>query len=158
MKYFSRFASFTLSAAALAAAIGSAQASDWFSFNLFGSQPDTASQPAAVSPAQADATVTLAAAKLRFKDGSFTGPSFDAYYGLVQVQANVQAGRLISIDVLQSPNHRGTSRAINRQALPMLEREVVRAQGVRVNIISGATLTSQAYLRSLSAALKQAAS
>jgi uncharacterized protein with FMN-binding domain len=84
------------------------------------------------------------------------GSPYDAYYGLVQVQANIQGGRLISIDVLQFPNHRSTSRAINRQALPMLESEVISAQGIRVDMISGATLTSNAYLRSLRGALNQA--
>jgi uncharacterized protein with FMN-binding domain len=62
----------------------------------------------------------------------------------------------VSVDVLQYPADRRTSRSINAQALPMLESEVVRAQSDRVNIISGATLTSAAYLRSLNGALGQA--
>ena len=37
----------------------------------------------------------------------------------------------------------------------MLESEVISAQSARVDIISGATLTSDAYLRSLNAALEQ---
>jgi uncharacterized protein with FMN-binding domain len=39
-----------------------------------------------------------------------------------------------------------------------LESEVISAQSARVNIISGATLTSEAYLRSLNAALGDAGS
>lgn len=100
----------------------------------------------------------IAATTRRYRDGSFVGSPYDAYYGLVQVQANIQGGRVISIDVLQFPNHRSTSRAINRQALPMLESEVISVQGIRVNMISGATLTSDAYLRSLRGALSQAGS
>ena len=38
----------------------------------------------------------------------------------------------------------------------MLRNEVVKAQSARVNIISGATLTSEAFTRSLDAALAQA--
>jgi uncharacterized protein with FMN-binding domain len=72
------------------------------------------------------------------------------------VIATIKKGRLVAIDVPQFPDHRNTSRAINRQALPMLQKEVIRAQGIRVNLISGATLTSQAYLRSLGSALKKA--
>ena len=108
---------------------------------------------------QAEAqTVHVAAKNHRYKDGSFAGSPYDAYWGLVQVQANVQNGQLVSIDVLQYPAHRSTSRTINRQALPMLESEVIRAQGTRVNLISGATLTSKAYLRSLYEALSEASS
>ena len=51
------------------------------------------------------------------------------------------------------PADRRASQRINGRALPMLESEVISAQSARVNIISGATLTSEAYLRSLNAAL-----
>jgi uncharacterized protein with FMN-binding domain len=100
----------------------------------------------------ADATVQLAAATIK-QDGSFTGASYDAYYGRVQVVAIVQGGRLVSVKVLQFPNHSGTSRSINRKALPYLLQEAVAAQSAHVNIISGATLTSRAYARSLRDAL-----
>ena len=100
--------------------------------------------------------IQRAATARRYRDGSFTGSAFDAYYGMVQVQANVQNGQLVSVDVLAYPNHQRTSRSINWQALPMLQSEVIRAQGTRVNIISGATLTSTAYLRSLKDALSNA--
>jgi uncharacterized protein with FMN-binding domain len=113
----------------------------------------------ALLPGSAGAqTLQLAASAHHYKDGSYAGSAYDAYWGLVQVQANVQNGQLVSVDILQYPSHRSTSRAINRQAIPMLESEVIRAQGVRVNLISGATLTSEAYLRSLHEALSQASS
>ncbi len=100
------------------------------------------------------AVVEVRAALLR--DGAYTGSRFDAYYGTVQVQANIQGGRLVSVDVLDFPRHSGTSRSINRQALPMLQSAVIQAQSARVDLISGATLTSKAYLRSLKGALRQA--
>ena len=102
------------------------------------------------------APIVLARNKIRYSDGSFTGASFDAYYGQVQVQVNIQGGQIISVDVLDYPRHSGTSRAINRQALPMLESAVIQAQSTRINAVSGASLTSNAYLRSLKGALKQA--
>jgi uncharacterized protein with FMN-binding domain len=109
-------------------------------------------------PAEAAVPVsTRLAAAGRFSDGVYAGPAVDAYYGLVQVQAVIQSGRLTAVNVLQFPSHRRTSVAINRQALPMLAEEVVRAQSANVDIISGATLTSEAYLSSLSAALRQGA-
>jgi uncharacterized protein with FMN-binding domain len=100
--------------------------------------------------------VIAAAAGAGYADGTYTGPTVDAYYGLVQVQAIVQGGRLAAIKVLRYPSDRRTSVFINRQALPMLRDEVIRAQSAKVDIISGATLTSKAFIRSLDAALRQA--
>lgn len=90
-------------------------------------------------------------------DGAYKGAAFDAYFGMVQVQANIQGGRLASVKVLKYPSGKNTSRRINRTALPILEQEVVRAQSTNVNLVSGATLTSRAYLRSLKSALAKAA-
>jgi uncharacterized protein with FMN-binding domain len=105
-----------------------------------------------------DATLTQVAAKCHFHDGEYTGAVFDAYYGDVQVKAIVQNGCVASIDVVQYPNDRRTSRRINDQALPMLESEVIEAQSGKVDIVTGATLTSRAYIRSLRDALGQAGS
>jgi uncharacterized protein with FMN-binding domain len=92
----------------------------------------------------------------RFADGIYTGPPVDAYYGLIQIQAIVQGGRLIGIRVLRYPSDRWTSVRINRWALPILRDEVIRAQSANVDIISGATLTSEAFIRSIDTALSQA--
>jgi uncharacterized protein with FMN-binding domain len=109
-----------------------------------------------VTRASATRTVVVAAASTGYTDGTYTGPTADAYYGLVQVQAIVQGGRLVDIKVLRYPSDRRTSVFINRQALPMLRNEVIRAQSAKVDIVSGATLTSRAFIRSLDAALRQA--
>ena len=103
------------------------------------------------------AALTVAANGSGYADGTYTGPVTDAYYGLIQIQAIVQGGRLVGIKVLQYPSDRRTSIAINHQALPMLRDEVVAAQSANVDIISGATLTSEAFIQSLGGALKQAA-
>ena len=60
----------------------------------------------------------------RFADGIYTGPPADAYYGLIQIQAIVQGGRLVGIRVLRYPSDRWTSVRINRWALPILRDEV----------------------------------
>ncbi len=90
-------------------------------------------------------------------DGNFTGGTYDAYYGTVQIQATVQGGQITDVKTLKFPNHSGTSRSINRQALPYLLQEVAQAQSSKIDIISGATLTSRAYIKSLRDALNQSA-
>jgi uncharacterized protein with FMN-binding domain len=97
-----------------------------------------------------------APAPSQYSDGTFKGTSENAYYGRVQVAATIQNGQIVSINVLQYPNDRRTSRYINGQALPILTQEVVQAQSANVDMVSGATLTSNAYLRSLQSALNGA--
>ena len=63
---------------------------------------------------------------------------------------------MAAVNVLQSPFHSGTSRSINRLALPRLKQEVISAQSADVHAVSGATLTSHAFIRSVSEALRQA--
>ncbi len=111
-------------------------------------------RPLAATPIAA----RIAAATGSYADGTYNGPVVDAYYGLVQIQAIVQGNRLARIRVLQYPSDRRTSVFINRQALPMLRDEVIQAQSANVDIISGATLTSRAFIRSLGSALNQASS
>ena len=110
--------------------------------------------PAAVQP------VTRVAMRMvsngRYADGTYTGPVVDAYYGLVQIQAIVQRGQIADIAVLQYPSDRRLSVRINRYALPLLRDEVVSAQSANVDIVSGATLTSEAFIRSLGSALRSA--
>lgn len=93
-----------------------------------------------------------------YTDGVYTGPSADAYYGIIQIQALVQGGRVTALKVLKYPNDRRTSVNINRQALPMLRDEAITAQSANVDIISGATLTSKAFIQSLGGALRKASS
>lgn len=100
----------------------------------------------------------LAANSQGYRDGSYTGPSVGAYYGLVRVRVDVRSGRIVSIEVLQYPSDNPTSRYINSLALPFLKSEVIRAQNVFVDMVSGATLSSNAFLRSASAALREARS
>lgn len=92
----------------------------------------------------------------QYKDGQYTGPVTDAYYGLVQVKAIISGGKITDVQFLQYPNDRSTSQEINGQAMPYLTQEAISAQSANVDIISGATQTSEAFIQSLIAALAQA--
>jgi uncharacterized protein with FMN-binding domain len=162
MKSRQRHATLLLSATALAVivAIGSAEASGWLPAGLISrltGQPSPA-PIAAAGTGPVTGTDPALAANTPYHDGSYAGPAYNTYYGPVQVQVNIQNGRVISVDVPQYPADRRASQRINGRALPMLESEVISAQSARVNIISGATLTCEAYVRSLDAALRNAAS
>jgi uncharacterized protein with FMN-binding domain len=96
------------------------------------------------------------AAVSTYKNGTFQGQTVDAYYGLVQVQVSIQGGALKSVQFLQYPNDRRTSRQINDIAMPYLQQEAIQAQSANVDIVSGATLTSQGFEMSLQSALQSA--
>ena len=88
--------------------------------------------------------------------GGSPGRRVYAYYGFVRVEAMVRGGRLANVRVLEYPHDNSTSRYINGVALPYLIQEAVGAQSSRVDLISGATFTSDAFARSLRDALARA--
>lgn len=94
--------------------------------------------------------------KMMYKDGTYTGDSEDAFYGFVQVQAVIKGGKITDVVFLKYPNDRQNSVYINSQAMPYLKQEAIQAQNGNVNIITGATDTSQAFIQSLNTALAQA--
>lgn len=126
--------------------------------------PKSTSRANAVSAAlQAASTGTNATAAVNstkvgygLTDGSYTGQREYAFYGYVRVQAIVQNGKVQQVRVLEHPNDNGTSRYINSIAMPYLVQEAVQAQNTNVSLISGATLSSEAFVKSLSTALSQA--
>jgi len=101
-------------------------------------------------------STTLPSAMTSYKDGTYTGKSSDAFYGYVQVRATVSGGRLSDITILNYPQDRDNSIAINNDALPRLKQQAIQAQSSAVDGVSGATDTSQAFMESLGDALAQA--
>lgn len=115
-------------------------------------RPRPAALAASVRPAAAATVATTSG----YRDGTYTGSSENAYYGRVQVQAVVANHHITTVKVLSYPSDRRTSRYINSQALPLLQQEVIAANSANVDTVSGATLTSNAYIQSLTTALRQA--
>ena len=94
--------------------------------------------------------------KTGFQDGQFTGNAADAFYGYIQVKVTIQQGKISDVQFLQYPNDRRQSVEINTQAMPYLKQEAIQAQNANVDIVSGATDSSRAFIESLSSALSQA--
>jgi uncharacterized protein with FMN-binding domain len=116
--------------------------------------PTQAASPATRSTGATSATPTSAT----YKDGSYTGSVANAYYGNIQVKAVIQGGKLTDVQFLQYPNDRANSVAINQQAMPYLKQEALQAQSAQVDVVSGATDTSEAFVQSLTTALSTAKS
>ncbi len=93
----------------------------------------------------------------KYKDGTYLGSSANAYYGNVQVQVTIASGKIATVSFLDYPQDRGTSRAINTEAIPLLTQEAIKAQSANVSGVSGASDTSAAFRQSLAVALSKAA-
>jgi uncharacterized protein with FMN-binding domain len=83
------------------------------------------------------------------------GPVVQNPYGSVQVRVIITNGKITDVQPLQMPFDRRTSQEISQQAAPLLHDEVLQAQSAQINLLSGATYTSDAYQQSLQAALDQ---
>ena len=77
-------------------------------------------------------------------------------YGNVQVQITVSGGKITHSVVLQVPWNNPKDQQINSRAVPVLNAEAVDAQSAQIDMVSGATYTSQAYLQSLQSAIDKA--
>ncbi len=92
----------------------------------------------------------------KYQDGTFTGKVADAYYGNMQIAAVISGGKIIDVKFLQYPNDQHESLEISTRTLPKLKSEAISAQSAKVDIISGATQTCEAFNETLADALLQA--
>ena len=67
----------------------------------------------------------------------------------------VENGELTEVAWLALPTDRESVR-INNQATPILAQEAIESQSAEVDVISGATMTCEAFIESLDSALEQA--
>lgn len=88
--------------------------------------------------------------------GTFAGSVVQTRFGSVQVQITVKAGAIADVTALKLTDAERKSVQISSRAAPLLRAEAIKAQSANVQSISGATVTSDAYLTSLQAAIDAA--
>jgi uncharacterized protein with FMN-binding domain len=89
-------------------------------------------------------------------DGVYQGAVVEHRHGPVQVQITVKDGRISEVDAIQKPDAFLRSIDINAGAIETLNQEVLVVQSTYIDFVSGATLTSNAYVGSLQDAIDQA--
>lgn len=115
----------------------------------------TPTNPSPTTPATA-ATPPAGASAGQYKNGTYTGGVADAQWGYVQVKVVVSGSRMTDVQFVQYPNDRNRSIMINQYADPILDQEAIQAQSGNVDIVTGATDSSFAFMQSLGDALSQA--
>ena len=117
-----------------------------------GATTATAAPTATPTPTQD----TTTAATSGYTDGTVTGDTISTRFGDVQVQVTISGGVITDVTALQLPSRDGHSARISQAAEPILRQEALTAQSANIDLLSGATYTSDAYAQSLQSALDQA--
>ena len=68
----------------------------------------------------------------------------------------MKSGTITAVDVVQYPPGNHKDQEINDYALPILVQDTLQAQSAKIDMVSGATVTSDGYVESLQSALDQA--
>lgn len=87
---------------------------------------------------------------------TYTGDVAQTRWGPVQVEITTADNKLTGVQVVQYPTQNRRDQEINARAIPTLVDETVAAQSADIDMVSGATVTSEGYLQSLQSALDQA--
>jgi uncharacterized protein with FMN-binding domain len=89
-------------------------------------------------------------------DGTYTGDAVMTRFGAVQVEITVSGGEITTSVVTQVPWSDRRDQQINSYAVPILNDETVQARSSDIDMVSGATYTSEGYIQSLQSAIDQA--
>ena len=107
------------------------------------SAPST-KQPSAAAPPGKPQTRTV------------TGSSIGTRYGDVEVQVVLTGTQITDVVPVRLPDSNGVDQEIDQQVVPILIQETLTAQSSNIQAVSGATYTSDGYIRSLQSALDKA--
>ena len=116
--------------------------------------PIEITDPSSTTTPATSGTTPVAAST--YKDGTYTGSVDNAFYGNVQVSTTIGGGKITAVNFLQYPDENPNSIYVNTTAIPFLKQEAIKAQSSNVSVVTGATLTSKAFMQSLANALSQA--
>lgn len=118
-----------------------------------GSAAPGSAAPASSAPSSSAASSSAAAAG---PSGTYTGSVAQTRWGPVEVQITVANGKITKVAVPVYPDGSRRDQEINAVALPILVRETLHAQNAKIDMVSGGTVTSDGYVRSLQSALDKA--
>ncbi|CCH27750.1 FMN-binding protein [Actinosynnema sp. NPDC047251] len=104
--------------------------------------------PETVPKTSAPGTSGTAAPEVVGETQTVKGSLVRTSHGDVQVEVTFEGDRITAVRMLKQPNSAPT-----RKAVPLLVEETLTAQSAEVDTVSGATATSEGYVRSLQAAI-----
>lgn len=109
-------------------------------------------KPAGNNEEEADASGEAGGSGL--KNGIFKGSAAKNPYGTIQVSIKISGGKITAADATYPV--KDNSATINPPAIASLKQSTLQAQSADIDAVSGATFTSESYVKSLQAAIDQA--
>lgn len=98
-----------------------------------------------------------AAASLAAGERAIDGNVANTAYGPVQVQVLVKNSKIVNVNILEQPTSTAQDLQIGHFSFPKLISETITAQSARIDAVSGASYTSEGYIKSLQSALDNGA-
>ncbi len=119
--------------------------------------PNSALEPVRTPRALERAVPTPAPARSSGKGArSVLGPAMTTPFSAIQVRAFFTGRRLTGIETVLLSGDGPHTEALNARAEPILRESVLQAGGAGVDVVSGATATSEVWLASLRGAIEKA--
>lgn len=122
---------------------------------LIASPSTTTSAPpttATTSPTNQSTTTTVPGGSSNAST-SAVGQTENYGYGTMSVRVTIANHRIVGLAVNTLHTLDSYSQQLESYAVPVLKAEVLKAQGIRINALTGATYTSEAYAYSIQSAL-----
>ncbi|HZB76398.1 MAG TPA: FMN-binding protein [Solirubrobacteraceae bacterium] len=111
--------------------------------------PNSALRPAATSTPAPEVTP-------RPGETTATGPAITTPFSVIQVRATLTRGRLTGVETVALTGDGPHTDALNARAEPILRAEALRAGSADIDVVTGATYTSESWRDSLQAAIDAA--
>lgn len=118
--------------------------------------PSAVATPHVVVKTTTPSATSSAAKSTSTKAKTYTGSATQTRYGPVQVQVTVKNRKVVAANAVVYPMGQALDAQINSYAIPALNSEAASASSASIDMISGATFTSEGYISSLQSALDQA--
>jgi uncharacterized protein with FMN-binding domain len=102
------------------------------------------------------ATATATATPLPAGTRVGRGPLLTTPFSVIQVEATLTRGKLTAVRTVELTGSDTHTQALNARAEPILRREALQAGSADIDVVSGATYTSESWKESLQKAIEDA--
>jgi uncharacterized protein with FMN-binding domain len=77
-------------------------------------------------------------------------------FSIISVRVTLTGGELTRVETVELSGTGARTQAINERAEPILREEALKAGSAKIDVVTGATYTSESYIHSLQAAIDRA--
>jgi uncharacterized protein with FMN-binding domain len=85
-----------------------------------------------------------------------TGPTITTPFSVIAVRVTLTGDELTRVETVSLSGNDARTQAINARAEPILREEALKAGSADIDVVTGATYTSESYIDSLQAAIDRA--